>query len=544
MLKAFILIASFAYYANAAKFYTKDAGMLHLSEQKWEIQHVLNLTEYVETTQLLGECIEALNTVCENGTNPLCLYFEHATSNLNTEIQADTAKLKTLSRSKRFMFSIPLVVGVSIVALWAGTTLKNAAIKSIRDEIQENLHLIEQAANMSISSVNLIEQMIKDNDRNMRKFQIAINNNTRNLDSLTRFFNVINVISFTAQSHERMQIKLNDIYYGDINSRLFEIIDFDTFSKTMDMINERLKPNLTLPNIITMSRNKFIKTYTNYNSTQLTISVNLPIMRKRGFNMFEFIPLPIEENGKLYILDIPTTTYYQNGSRLLLLPEEKTRDTFCKTQDGTTICNSFLEDYNMNLSTCMYNLLKNESDVGCIYKEIPNQNYFIKITEKIFYVHLLNPIKMVVDCRGKVHALTVYGSCYVYLPSNECELHKYNEKTQYKGDRTFLDNQEQNVRYELNMFNTSDGYKKLSYLPLLDKYNLQFIESKAKATRIADEIHLQEKKINKTSTSFSTVIYDFLNNTIIQFLIFGITAILGTLAIKELLIKLLTECRK
>lgn len=542
MLKLAIFIALCMCLANAEKFFIKNAGHLHLSEQKWEIQHILNLTEYVETTNILMECVDTLNDVCENGTNPLCSYFERATRSINTEVQEDTLKLKNLSRQKRYMVLIPTILGKSMVALWVEMILQNSAIKSIKEEIHGNLDIMKQAANISISSTNLMQGFIGDNDQNMMKFRVAINNNTKNIDSLTRFFTVINVISLSVQLHEKIQIKLNDIYYGDINSRLFEIIDFEEFSNTMKTINKSLEPDLTLPNILTMSRNKFIKTYMDYNSTHLTISTDLPVMRKKGFNMVEFTPLPFEENGKTYILDMPTTMYYENASRILLFPDERTKNLLCKTQDGVTICNSFLEDYSVNASNCMQNLLKNNSDVGCTYKEIPKQNYFIKLTDGITYLHLQYPIKIVVDCRGRIFAMTVMASGKSYLPSG-CEIYKYNENTQYGGERIsrLIKDLRNNTRSEINLFNATDSYKKLSYIPLYDKYNLQLIECKKRVTRFKKDVELQEENINKISTSPSFGIYDFFNDTIVQILIFGSAIILILLIMKSLLMKLLTN---
>lgn len=534
MLKILIFVAVYTHFTEAEKFFVKDAGYLHLSEQKWEIQHTLNLTEYIETTEVLKECIDTLNSVCSDGINPLCSYFQRATNNINTEIVIDSLKLNKLSRQKRFVVSIPIVLGISIVSLWAGMMLKSSAMKTIRDEIHGNLEIIEQAANISISSMHLMEELTKSNDQNMHEFQDAINNNTRNLNSLMRFFNAINVVSFSAQSHEKMQIKLNDIYYGDLDSRLFEVIDFQEFSDTVEKINKMLEPELSLPNIITMSRNKFIRTYTDYNSTHLTVSVDLPVIRKRGFHMAEFIPLPMEENEKLYILDIPTTTYYENGTRFLQFPEETTKNLLCKTQDSTTICNSFLEDYNANVSKCMFNLLKNNSDVGCTYKEIPKQNYFIRLTEGILYLHLIYPIRVIIDCRGRIFAMTVTSSGKIYLPTG-CEIYKYTDYTHYGGERISRIKSMEHAQTELNLFNTTEGHKKLSYLPLWDKYGHQFIEAKGKFTRLEEASELQSIKINEDSTSPASRIFDFLHTAMTYILIFGISFVLIMMIINLLL---------
>lgn len=181
MLKLLFFAAICTHFAGAEKFFVKDAGILHLSEQKWEIQHTLNFSEYLETAELLKECVDTLNKVCDDGINPLCSYFKRATNEIKTEIMTDLFELKKLSREKRFVFAIPLVMGISVVSLWAGMMLKSSAIKTIRDEIHGNLELIDQAANISIASTHLTEELAKQNDRNFMGFRGAINNNTRNI---------------------------------------------------------------------------------------------------------------------------------------------------------------------------------------------------------------------------------------------------------------------------------------------------------------------------------------------------------------------------
>lgn len=543
MYKPLIIAALCIQYACADGFFTNDVGRLHLSEEKWEIQHVLNLTEYIETSQVLKECIDNLKTVCNYGNNPLCSYFQRATENLKTEIEIDRSKLKILSRQKRFLIFIPIIIGVSIVSLWAGIELAKSAIDSIKDDVRGNLELIEQAANISIAQLEIMEEFIKDNDERMATLQAAINNNTKNLGLQTRFFNIINVISFSAQMHERMQVKLNDIYFGDINSRLFEIIDFWEFLNTVKAVNEELKPNLALPNITAMSNNAFVKAYSDFNETHLTISVDLPVIRKEGFNISEFVPLPMEENGKLYILDMPTGMYYKNGSEILMFPNGKVKSSLCKTQDDLTICNTFLEDYYTIAPDCLRNLIKTNSDIGCTYKEIEQQNYFIQLSREVLYFHIIYPIKMVIDCRGKVMALTMTKSGKVYTPKG-CEIYKYTDH-HFDGDSTSqIDITPPDVQRELNLSN-EDFSKKLSFLPLWDKYNIHFMKSKGRVIRYREAEFEQEDKLNKDSSSIDFGILNFFKNTIVQYLLYGffilLIAILALMVIKTLLIRLVSK---
>lgn len=114
---AFILM--FIYQINTQSFVSNNIGNLHLSGKKWEIQYVLNLTEYKETSELLRECVDTLTKACKGGQNPLCPYFIHETKNLNTELQADISKLNVLTRQKRliWLLIVPVLIGTTLLGL-------------------------------------------------------------------------------------------------------------------------------------------------------------------------------------------------------------------------------------------------------------------------------------------------------------------------------------------------------------------------------------------------------------------------------------------
>lgn len=96
---------------------------------------------------------------------------------------------------------------------------------------------------------------------------------------------------------------------------------------------------------------------------------------------------------------------------------------------------------------------------------------------------------------------------------------------------------------ELNLKNT-DISKKLSLLPLYDKYNLPLIEIQGRATRFSEGVPLQKQKINEMGEIEllpNLGIMDFLSNTITQFVIVAIVIIIALLLMKSLLIKLFTD---
>lgn len=262
--------------------------------------------------------------------------------------------------------------------------IAQSTLNSIKDTMQENLNILEDAS--TFSALHIQEKYIKDADIRFSKLENTVNNNSLQIELHAQFFGIINTILFISQKHEKFQSKLNLVYNGEIQNRLFEIIDYMELSKTIKTINERLKPDFTIAKIKLTERNNFIETYSEINETHLTISIDVPIIDKTRFNLFEIIPTPIKENNALYILNIKTAKYYVKNQRVHLVTEDALR-TLCKSQDNTIICNYFLENYTEEPSNCIRNLIMNNTDVDCEYKKIQYKNYFIEISKTLIHAH-------------------------------------------------------------------------------------------------------------------------------------------------------------
>lgn len=493
------------YHANAESFKQNNVGNLHLSEKKWEFQYILNLTEYRETTDLLQECIDTLTNVCERGQNSLCPYFLGETKNINNQLQADISKMDILIRRKRFLIFIPIVIGVAALSFWGGMFIAKLTLGSLKNSIQENLNIIEHAANMTMTAINLQEQYIKDADERFSKIENSVNNNTLNLELYTQFFTILSTVLFSAQKHERIQVKLNHVYSGEYHHRLFEIIEFAGFLRAMEGVNEKLEPDLMLPEITSMRKNNFIETFSELNDTHLVLSVDLPVIRKVRLTISELIPFPMREDGKLYMLDTKTIEYYVDNSTAYILSND-VRKSLCKAQDKNVICNVFLENYAEKASNCIQNLVIHNSDVGCNYKQIEYKNYFIKNSDTFLYAYIVHPIRIVRNCRGENEIVDLKNSQQISLPLG-CNIYKYSEKIQYGNDKTvMMDNTTYNPSPKIDL-SINQTLNMLEIIPLWDKYEVQYIKAKTIMTRLGEAIPLQRQNIENVSLNNSLSIY-------------------------------------
>lgn len=541
-----IIILALLHCIKATSFIQNNIGRLHISNKKWEIQYGLNLTEYKETTKLLQECMDTLSTICERGQNPLCPLFLHETQNINTELQADISKLNALSRQKRFIIFIPVVIGVALLSFWAGMMVAKMTLGSLQDSMQANLNILEQASNITISALNIQEQYIKDADMRFSKMENSINNNTIQIESYAKFFGIINTVLFIAHKHEKIQIKLNHVYSGETKNRIFEIFDYVELLNTMADINEQLKPDFMLPTIKSMEKNNFIETNTEINDTHLVVSIDLPVITKASSDIYELIPIPIRENNTLYILDSKIIKYYVKDLKIHILSDDVIK-SLCKSQDKTTICNNFLENYTQKPSNCIYNLIMKNTDVNCEYKQIQYQNYFIKISETIIFAYIVEPTKIVKNCKGKNKILDIKNHQQISLPSG-CSIYKYSDQSSYNKGQTVMTNKKSNKNTQKIELPTTQNQELLSTIPLWDKYETQFIENKGKVIRIKKDIPLQKQKIENlyVNSTLSDLLpgfnlKDILTNKLTIILVSAFVILLSLLIMKSMIIKLITN---
>lgn len=207
----------------------------------------------------------------------------------------------------------------------------------------------------------------------------------------------MDTIILTLFNHEKFQTNLNHIYAGELDKRLFEFVNYTNFTGEIALVNERLKPNLFIPEIKSMGKNHFIRISRDFNSTHLTFTIHLPVLSRNLYELYEFIPIPIRDGNSIFILDTKPITFYHDKSRINILPETE-RANLCMTQDDLTICNTLMEESFLSPSNCVRNLLIFKSDENCIHKPIEFQNYFIRLTEQKIYAFIVKPIELVRQC--------------------------------------------------------------------------------------------------------------------------------------------------
>lgn len=545
----FAILFISVYYVNGQSFVLNNVGNLHFTQRSWEFRQILNITDYKYTTKLLSECVETLEKICKNSENELCKYFIRTAREVNLNVNTEVAKLNTLLRKKRELTLLTvgaIALVTSIVTSVASFFIYKSALEDVKTEFKEHLDMLEKATKASRNAAEIQNLMAKDIDQAFCILRDTYNNNTKDFDENTLFSFVMDTVILAMINHQKFQTKLNHIYSGELDRRIFEFVDYKNFTKQIEIINKQLKPNF-IPEIETLGKNNLMKVSTDFNNTHLTIKIQLPILNEKFYEINEFIPIPIREDNSVFILNVKPMVFYKDGMDLFKLPTTA-KHNFCATQENLTVCNSLIEESIISPSHCVRNQLLFGSEDTCIHKQIRFKNYFIRISEHRIYAFIVTPVKVVKQCGDTDEVLQLIESQEISLKT-ECTLFKSQDDIQFPP----VKHSETNIvmpsnELDLNMEKLST-HAPMSELPILEKYEIDQLEIISTLGKVESKIPDAKRRIDQIELQnpFMSLFEGWnLKDWLMWGLIWGFGTIfavlLGFIIVKKLLIKLL--CKK
>lgn len=190
---------------NAQSHTKNNVGNLQFTQQYWEFQQILNITDYRYTTELLEKCIQTLKMDCYNSQNDLCQYFLKTVNNINLNTKTDIEKLNTLVREKReiTLLTVALIaLGTSIVTAAVSYFMYKSALEDVKNEMKEHLDLFGKATRASQNAAEIQKLIGKDVDKALCIIRETYNNNTKNFDEHVLFSYVMDTVILAMINHQ------------------------------------------------------------------------------------------------------------------------------------------------------------------------------------------------------------------------------------------------------------------------------------------------------------------------------------------------------
>lgn len=318
---------------------------------------------------LIKICIKNLTLVCEKINSPLCDFFISESFKFNNRVAADIRAFQIFSRQKRV---IPLLVvgGVTTLGLLAFMAANRRAIKNLSTQINKNIETLKCTINTTQDSFDTQQNMIKELDEKINRIGNKLNEYMESPDVFKKQSTILLVMLYLMRKHDNMHNRLANYFLGNHKRKPFSVIDFNDFLGKVGKINKKL---------FSVDRTASLPTFNNQNTTylirfshvnignELSIMLDIPIMRGDKFKLFEMIPIPFKDcfMGGLSIINADSTFYLQRGQTFFVLNETDLFST-CEYTSEVTICDISLESMLLPPNGCSETLLLNGSSNNCI----------------------------------------------------------------------------------------------------------------------------------------------------------------------------------
>lgn len=474
-----------------------EVGQLYYADSEWLLRYNIEFTDYHETTKTLEHCVEKLTKICSIRKDKLCKFFIDKTKRFEANVRIDTEQLKIYKRNKRFIFFIiPVILGVTSMALLSSLAANRHALQTVKSELDANLNMLEHSIKTTKNMMDINEKIFEDMETHIANISFTIKTLHKTVDEYQFFNNILHVITFMMIEHNEDQSRLMNLYNGKAAEYIFNVVDYGAFLKHVDYINKtNLKSFQEIPPM-TLDMLSFIDYSINKGETNTSIFIRLPIVNKKSFTIYEYIPIPFENGENLCIINIDATYYYRDSNKIFLL--KKQMDRYCKTVNRFTICNPLMINTLQNPSHCLVSLIqKNVSGIDefCIYKPIERKNHAISVSKTAFYYHVTEPTKIKLKCITSDEVILVEKSKLLKF-DKDCNPYKMTKNTENAKEQSEFHTDVSQHYPEISEYDIP-SQEWTPNVKVLSKFKLQLLEAKTQFTEIQSDIKIHKEIISK-----------------------------------------------
>lgn len=227
---------------------------------------------------------------------------------------------------------------------------------------------------------------------------------------------------------------LVNIFEGNTESKFFEIVSMSNFSEEIDSFRKLLPEdhmilNVSAIELLDLSIFSYVK-----NDTHVRLSVNVPIVNRKTYDLKEFIPVPKITNKRVSILNLNSAVYLDFDGKVKIIPYEDFNH--CEKLNNLTICNSMIQQSFMDPSSCLKTLIEKLEFTPCEYKNLETKNYFMELSKHSFYCSIVEPIILRINCNG-VNYMRNLEESEILTYSDHCNVFSSNDSSEFSRVKDF-----------------------------------------------------------------------------------------------------------
>lgn len=505
-----LLFFSSLFYIQAEKDnLIKPLGDIYFYENEYSLHFDIDLKEYFNNAIVLRNSTQMLKRICDAKpeTNN-CIFFSENIKNITTRAMHEVQYIKALGRKKRFVLTAIVGAAISIAVGIMGFLVGLAAGQNEMNRIkrENKIKMDALSSHMNITERSL--QIQHDLSNEIMRLNLEINRMNTSMYQEDQFGRLISMTLLTINKHNLYTKNYLGALSGDLREKFFDIINIQTFEKALSNIHENV--NATF-NVVKTDPWHFLQLSTLssaiFDST-LRISVKTPIISQKKASLYQLIPIPHRHENSSFILNLNTKFLMKTNETYKILPPHLFPS--CIYASNITLCNSLLIEQIEPLDNCTSTLVTNGTEKMCTYKELPNKNQIIRLSDTAMYCYIQTPMQIKISCGDQINIHNLTKSLEINY-QKQCSVYKTIENINLQNISSTISILSNTIQPNLTVFDliTHSWSSNFTYI---DHHNVRIFElmRDIKQNRQEYEAQLEIIKNSQADIGISSVFASFL----------------------------------
>lgn len=398
----------------------KPTSTLYMFDNDHTIKFEENLDAYYARANLLYNNTLLLEALCAQNQNlPNCVYYAQNLKNIAVKAQKEKQYIQQ-KRHKRELLCIlltgiilNLTVSSLIAGLYAGMAIESDAQTKIANQINLQTNTTNSHLNIDLDTLNLLNHSYYVENEADIAFR-------ENLAAIEYMHSLVDTTMMAAEVHNQATIKFINILGNNLREQFFSIIDIYTFNKTFHSIQHSpILSDLHPKDIL-----ELCSLGSEILNDTITVYVYLPIINSNKYFLVTMIPIPITRISSISIIDSDAKYILETNTTILEIPAQTLAQ--CAQAANLAICHSSFQDEFLPIDNCTKAIITNKrTEFYCAFKQLQYKNQLIKISDKSFYAHIINPILLKISCGSTYNIMNITHSSEIFHQKN-CHVFKQN----------------------------------------------------------------------------------------------------------------------
>lgn len=537
-----------------------EIGKAKVSYDTYTLVYHIDLREFIDLRERVENYTAKIGSKCiefdQDDEGKICIRIIQSLRNEIAYMYTDEQNIMAYQQSNTHSVHKRAIEWMGSVLHWATGVMDAKTARKYDTHINKIVNETSRLSKMQNEQLILIRETIETMDNKFRESQQEFNfflNRIKpwlvKLGYEVELIGIHTTLQSLINEHQRIAFKILRSLENAKANTIDHLIPAKSLAKDLLSIEKSLRVSQMLPvncNLENpLSIFKYSKTAATIYNNRLLLELQLPIIEREQYIIYEIIPIPNFINNKTIMIK-PSTNYLlinTGMSEYIPISESELHRGHTDFHDEKVITpheNAHM-DFSDSCETSIYLAPKeNVISKSCDIKFIPTMNYFIPINHNnIYYVTIFKPITVLETCAGgQINSYDLTRSGRMILQDGcQVSTDKINirPRVNYRLEsKSELPISNRTLKITLDAFTQKTDSLKNITLPAFDKdiiitdYSIDLDRLATQADKLIEESRWKSKieEIHYDSVGRSNVIYWIIGIVVIIIIIVGVLLVI------------------